>query len=545
MKESTIIFFLVVVFSLFGLGVIYASLIYSGFNFYKSEISVNGAIITEKIYFNPNQPYHTLYRDFFSEATIDNSNIKNSIKMEDVKCSEGEAYFRELNSCALFSNQIKETKPCPSYTENNEYGCTFGNELGFQRKGDYWIESTYKLNPENLFQINGKNYIKFVVYSSDKHVFLSENNFKVDSEIVKKSFYLPKEQVILYIPYNADETGFNILTKSSFEFDDSTFRIIFTAFFAFLPVILIFFIWLSFGKEKHYPNIPSELPEYPTKRVSWEVGAFFNSPFGGIGKNFFSTMLVSFYHKKIIDIQIKNKEVWIKVNETKEKLDKVENEFLSFLIGIANKSIGKKYFDGSYLYLKKALKDSSLASYISYTFNNIKKEIKEEEKKYIDLKGVGWLFIIIFFILLAGFYFSNSLILTLYYLFMMMVLLIVNTRSTLFIKFKEDYYKEYLQWRAFKRYLSHSFTISQGDHRAVAMWDNYLVYATALGVSKKVLKELKRMNLIDEKHFAIYSGIYSSNTSFYLRSSTGNSSSGGGFGGAGGGGIGGGGGGGR
>ncbi len=539
MKEPTIILLLIITFSLLGIGVSYYSIMHSDFNFYKSEIDVNGNLVSEKIYFQPDQSYHTLYRNFFNEISSYNSSGKNTINMRDVKCSEGIAYSREKNSvCTIFSNQKQEINSCPIYTKDNEYGCTFGEQIEFQKGKDYFIQSTYNLNPENLFKINGKDYIKFIAYSSDKHVLLNEGNFQVNKKVIKKNFYLPRDQVILYVPYTGNETGFNVITKNSFEFDNSALEILLAILFVFLPGLSIFLIWFFFGKEKNYPDIPSELPEYPVERAGWEVSAFFNAPFNGSNANFFSTMLISFYHKKIIDIQIRDKEVWIKINKIKEKIDPVESEFLKFLNGLISKSRDKKYFDGSYIYLKQAFQSVDLSSYINTSFSPVTKGIKKEQKKYISTSGALW--IITAFFIGAIFLYNSNIFLLGIYLPLILIVTILTGNSALFVRFKEDYYKEYLQWKAFKKYLSHSFTIKYGDHRAVAIWDNYLIYATALGVSKRVLKELRRMNIINEKHFLIYSGIYSSSGSFASAGTFG-----GGFGGAGGGGVGGGGGGGR
>jgi uncharacterized membrane protein len=74
----------------------------------------------------------------------------------------------------------------------------------------------------------------------------------------------------------------------------------------------------------------------------------------------------------------------------------------------------------------------------------------------------------------------------------------------------------------------------------VKLWDEYLVYSTALGVSKKVIEELKTKKIISERQYDAYSGINIASISF--ASSSGTS---GGHSGAGGGGVGGGGGGGR
>lgn len=579
MKERNLIILLITIFAIIGLTIVYFSMLYSGFNFYKSELIVKGNTITETLTFNTNKPYHTLYRDFQTPATTSTNNEKNTIVLSNVECQQGTAYFRESSfDCTIFRGDIKVKENCPAYTENNEYGCTFGNVYGFSKNQNYFIKSTYTLNPINLFQIKGKNYIKFVAYSESRHKFLSDN-LKVSPGVIREKNYFPKEQVILYIPYNGDIQGINIIKQSDFEFDSIAFEFILLCFFGLLPSLLFFLAWFIFGREHSFADIPPELSMFPQMRKPWEVATFFNPPFGKADKNFFASMLLNFYHKKVIDIQMRKKDVWIKLNKHKQPLDKIEKMFLELLMSLylkdpwqhnkdkvssfvkelnskghfinqlIDKNPSKKYIDGEWIFLKKALSSWNLSSYVQYAFHKIEKEIKNEKKKYIDSKGeiaIVAIFIGFFFFLQIAFipFLAQSGFMVILFMAFLFVAIIVNAQTTLFIKFKESYYKEYQHWQAFKKYLSNSFSMTHGDHKAVTIWDHYLVYATALGVSKKVLKELKQAGIIDERHYVLYTGIYTSSGSF--ATSTGASGSGGGgFGGAGGGGMGGGGGGGR
>ncbi len=46
-------------------------------------------------------------------------------------------------------------------------------------------------------------------------------------------------------------------------------------------------------------------------------------------------------------------------------------------------------------------------------------------------------------------------------------------------------------WKAFKRFLQDFSKLDERDYKSIAIWEHYLVYATALGISKKVIKQLK------------------------------------------------------
>jgi uncharacterized membrane protein len=550
MRERNLILILVIIFVIIGAFAFYYSSNYNKFNFYKSEVTVEGKTITEKLYFKTDKPYHTLYRNFADPIYALNQNpSSNSIHILDVKCDEGQPYVRDIySSCTQFQNTSLKMN-CPAYTENNEYGCTFGYTYGFKEDAEYWIESKYELNPENLFLIDGSTYIKFVAYSENNHIDLNRENFVVNGDATREGSYSPKENVILYIPYN-NTPGSNIIKKPSFEFDNGLPETILTFFMAFSPALLIFFVWWFFGREHTYADIPPELSMYPTERKPWEVAAYFNPPFNVLDQNFFSAMLIDFYNRKIIDIQIKNKNVMVKVNETKEKLDKIEKDFLELISGFFKKNPEKKFLgfkyseshiENGYLDLNAALGSFSNRAELTLSFKEMHKEVKNLGKKYVDTKGhtvLYTLFIIAYlFLHLQGFSFLNLTAAILMFL-ALITASIVSANSSLFVKFNEHYYREYQHWQAYKKFLSNSFSIKSHGHKGVIIWDKILVYGTALGVSKKVIKELKQGGIIDQHHYNIYNGLYLSSGSFSASTSSGH-------GGAGGGGVGGGGGGGR
>ena len=292
---------------------------YNKFNFYKSQLEINGTQVKETLNYLTDQHYHTLFRNFQSTITSKNMNAINSIIINSVDCEHGTPYFMVNNYCYEkpdFTTQLT----CPAYTENNEYGCTFGDYYGFNQGQDYWISSDYTINPENLFNINGKYYVKFIAYGVNDHYPLTVgNNLNIIGDAVFKNIYPSNEYVIIYIPYNGDVSKYNIIDKPDFEYGSNTtssltpasivlLNYLKTIFMFLIPGILFFCSWIFFGKELKEEDVPEELSQNPSDRTPWEVAAFFNPPFGRIDKNFFSTLLLDFFRRKIIDIQLmKNK----------------------------------------------------------------------------------------------------------------------------------------------------------------------------------------------------------------------------------------------
>jgi uncharacterized membrane protein len=531
---------------------------YNEFNFYKSELDINGTHIKETLNFQTNQDYHTLFRNFQSTITTkNNQNIANSVSIDSVKCQAGNPYFRISTSCYEEPDFIA-AKTCPAYTEDNEYGCTFGDYYGFQGGMNYQISSDITLNPDNLFYINGKYYIKFIAYGRNSHTSLiSNNNLFVNGDAVYTNNYPSNEYTIIYIPYLENTKKYNIINQNDFVYDTPENKkpsqllimllIIGITLLHLLPAIFFFFSWFFFGKELTDEEVPDQLSQYPTKRKPWEVAAFFNPPFGKMNKDFFSTMLLDFYRRKIIDLKLVKgflkQDLMIKINkQNTSSVDYMERRFLEILAELKD-LCPKEHMDGDYFNLNK-----SGNSYIS-TFSlrtmylDLQTSLDKESKKYIEKKGI--IFFMVSMAILAVFSFIFAFGLAILAIISIIIVSILSATTSLLLRYKGEFYIEYKEWKSFKKWLKYSPAMKETGAKGVILWDEYLVYATALGVSKQVLKELKKQGLIDNKRYNFYSGVYVSTTSFAMSSSGGHSGGGGGFGGGGGGGVGGGGGGGR
>ncbi|MFA5723856.1 MAG: DUF2207 domain-containing protein [Candidatus Pacearchaeota archaeon] len=527
---------------------------YNEFNFDKSELNINGTHIKETLNFQTDNKYHTLFRNFESTVTTKNNPKTNSVIMESVSCAIGTPYFRVSGDCYNSPDFTKKVS-CPDNTENNEYGCTFGDIYGFEKNKGYQISSEFIVSPENLFKINGEYYIKFIAYGRNSHKSLTlNNNLFITGDAVYTSKYLSNEYTIIYIPYKGDTLGYKIIEKPSFEYDSKENKklseltiillIIGIMLMHLLPAVLFFCSWYFFGKELTEPSVPSQLSQNPTNREPWEVASFFNPPFGKVDSNFFSTMLFEFYRRKIIDLKLIEKRFFgnnllIKINKEKiTNLDPTEKKFLTILNAL-KESCPKEEIKNDYFNLNKSAKSYSTRLDLTEKYKDFQKLLDNNSKKYLEKAGIIFFtvsMIILMFIslplMLIGL-FSLSII-------TLVVVLIIATTTSLLIKYKGDFYKEYLEWQSFKRWLKGSPAMRETKFKGVVLWEKYLVYATALGVSKEVLKELRNEGIINEKKYNFYAGVNAASFSF-ASSSAGS----GGFSGAGAGGVGGGGGGGR
>ena len=67
--------------------------------------------------------------------------------------------------------------------------------------------------------------------------------------------------------------------------------------------------------------------------------------------------------------------------------------------------------------------------------------------------------------------------------------------STLFGKWKDDHYKEKLEWDAFTHFLSDMAMIQKYAPADLSMWSEWLVYGTALGVGDKLERAMKTLKI--------------------------------------------------
>lgn len=546
MKERKIVVIICIILLFLAIGINYINFYHHDFNFYKSEITINGTEIIEKLYFKPDKQLHTLYRNFIDPLILNPTNQRNYLEIKNVSCSEGAAYTYTRDYRFYTFNPLKEEEIL-AYTEPNEYGCSFGEKLGFEKNKDYWIESKYNINAENIFLINGKYYIKFIAYSPNKHAYLKKGkNLVINGEANTNKRYFTKDNTIVYIPYNGSLKDKKVIQLNNFKYDSNYLYYLFFILFSLSPCIIFYLSWKYYGEEINEPEILEYISNYPKKRNGWEVAAFFKIPFGQLNQNIISSVILSLYNKKIIDLKIEKsffrENCYIKILRENQSLDWMEKEFLDILKFVFSNS-EKDDFKEGYLNYEKAVKRSVLRYSLPKKFSKIQKRLSEQTKNYVNHKGVLISMGFILLTLILSAFLMKSIILTAFLIFSFIFMFIISYKTHILSKFnKEENYIEYKQWQGFKKYLEGSQSIRERNHKAIMMWEEYLIYAVALGVSKRTIKELKNLNIISEKKYNIYITTTKFSSSIAISGHTAGS---GGHGGAGGGGVGGGGGGGR
>nr|WP_211205277.1 DUF2207 domain-containing protein [Pseudothermotoga thermarum] len=72
-------------------------------------------------------------------------------------------------------------------------------------------------------------------------------------------------------------------------------------------------------------------------------------------------------------------------------------------------------------------------------------------------------------------------------------LVVISMKRTVFARWTKEGLLYYLRWKNFEKFLTDFSMLSSYPPQSVAIWDEYIVYATALGVAKEVIRNLKKL----------------------------------------------------
>lgn len=313
--------------------------------------------------------------------------------------------------------------------------------------------------------------------------------------------------------------------------------------------------YFKFGKEKKF-TVPSTLSYVPQKRKPWIVNMVFKGDAFDFDENGFYATLLDLHERGIIGID-SNAGLKIKlmkgVDATEamwDEYDEYERNVLSFL--------KEHSFRGTFDPAAFEVEVDSLSSSTGSRF-----ELKALHDRMDELlrngdrdaasafisgrslrvfggSGTGYLVQIVFYVLFFAIFLGGVSLLKNPVIATVLILLAqaavpALAPSALFGRWKEDYYKEKLEWDAFKSFLSDFAMIKKYAPEDLGMWKEWLIYGTALGVGDKVREAMSALNIIIPIA-AAESGMRTHFAHAYSASTPRSSGSGGGGGGFGGGG---------
>ena len=322
--------------------------------------------------------------------------------------------------------------------------------------------------------------------------------------------------------------------------------------------LLIALIYYKFGKEKHF-IVPKSLSTIPAKRKPWLVNMVFKGDAFDFDEDGFYATLLDLDRRETVKIESTNGTRIMLLDAHAKDIDGYERKVLNFL---KENSWNGSFFSAQGFEEKVELlaksNDEIKLGRLHKTMDELMHYINVKEiDNFVRGRGLRTLglridakniIIPLAFIFMVVLSLNPSKLLmnswaVVFIALVLQSLIVAFAPSALFGKWKDDFYKEKLEWDAFRSFLSDFAMIQQYSPADLIMWKEWLVYGTALGVGDKVAQAMADMNIVVPEALAMES-MHTNFSHAYSHSSpksSGSGGSGGGFGGSGGGGGGGGG----
>lgn len=321
------------------------------------------------------------------------------------------------------------------------------------------------------------------------------------------------------------------------------------------PLALALF-YFKFGREKKF-TVPSTLSYVPHKRKPWLVNMVFKGDAFDFDENGFYATLLDLHERGVIEID-SNAGLKIKLLKDVDSTDAANSEYDDYernVLSFLKEHSFRGTFDPSALeaevdHLSSSIGRSSELKVLHDRMDELLRTgdrdaasvfVSGRSLKVFGRYGPGIFLRIAFFawffaIFLGGISLLDNPVVATVLIFMAQAAVPALAPSALFGRWKEDYYKEKLEWDAFRNFLSDFAMIKKYAPEDLGMWKEWLIYGTALGVDDKVREAMSALNVVIPLAFA-ESGMRTHFAHAYSASaprSSGSGSGGGGFGGGGG-----------
>jgi uncharacterized membrane protein len=361
-----------------------------------------------------------------------------------------------------------------------------------------YIEQLYP-HPPTLQQITDKNWCIFTGSLAENE--LLEFKFLMTLEALNHIDGYPRQET------NVKSKTIDANNNLNSEYLVSSILYWLNKLATFLLPLGLYGLWMRISREKDY-TVPHFLSTIPNRtRKPWIVNLVFKRDATDFDIDGFHATLLDLNERGNIKVEADDKDVVINIINDRG-LDRYEHRVMNFLKKIARNNVVKTEYmtdmveqaqsdiavEMKLLVLKRLYEqlifgsDNEVAK--AYTVNGRRK-----------LLPVGLLsFLLIFAPLLAMIFYNNTVqflqsaavygVITL-----VQVLVAAMFPSTLFGYWKDDNYREKLQWDAFKRHLTDFSRLQQYGPEDINMWGMWLVYGTALGVGEHVAQAMRNRKI--------------------------------------------------
>lgn len=315
----------------------------------------------------------------------------------------------------------------------------------------------------------------------------------------------------------------------------------------FTPPLLVF-IHRKFGREKEF-TVPEFLSFCPAPAMKpWAVNLLFKGDAIEFDQDGYYATLLDLHRRKVITIQEKpeGKGITITVNRSQSD-EPYEQRVLDFLQNVQeNGTVDSETLQQMAVEARKdRTMERKMLSYQQQLSGVTRRSDPRLVSRYI-VDGRDHLFPLLF----IGISFCAVSVMSVILYPVLSALLVpaivlwagmivqsgiaLAFPSTLFGHWKDDRYKEKLEWDAFAGFLSDLALIRQYTPADISMWGEWLVYGTALGVGEKVERAMEALHIsLPEAGVPMAIGIRTAFVPVLAFTAASHGGSGGGFGGGG------------
>lgn len=315
----------------------------------------------------------------------------------------------------------------------------------------------------------------------------------------------------------------------------------------FTPLLLVF-IHRKFGREKEF-TVPEFLSFCPAPSMKpWAVNLLFKGDAIEFDQDGYYATLIDLHRRKVITIQDKpeGKGITITVNRSQSD-EPYEQRVLDFLQNVQeNGTVDSETLQQMAVEARKdRTMERKMLSYQQQLSGVTRRSDPRLVSRYIvdgrdhlfPLLFIGISFCAVSVMAVILYPVLSALLVPAIVLWAGMIVqsgVALAFPSTLFGHWKDDRYKEKLEWDAFARFLSDLALIRQYTPADISMWGEWLVYGTALGVGEKVERAMEALHIsLPEAGVPMAMGIRTAFVPVLAFTAASHGGSGGGFGGGG------------
>ncbi|MCD6160060.1 MAG: DUF2207 domain-containing protein [Kosmotoga sp.] len=279
---------------------------------------------------------------------------------------------------------------------------------------------------------------------------------------------------------------------------------------AVLTIVVFFLLFYFMGREHNINYNAYYERELPSKDEPELVNAVVKKLCMGVDNDGLGACILNLYRRGYVDFDVNPKKEKVEgiiiKRTTGNDLADTERQLLSFFAKYAANIGDQKIFDFDEL-KRRFRRSQKEAKQFTQELNAWKSLIKGKvkERKYLLSAGAGlsklYSIFLIFISFIALFTISNSYEIGflstfakyIYGIFCITGAIVLFLPVDVFGRWTKTGREYYLKWKNFENYLKDYSLLSEYPPSSVILWEEYLVYATALGIAEEVRKHMSKI----------------------------------------------------